>query len=308
MSGELELNPDLNNEKELMEASQELSRMSYAIENDAVSIRVMWFRCMFQKGDWYISRHTHSTYELHLIAKGRCRVVLDDGEFEAASGSLYITRPGEYHIQEGLDACPFFLEYSLNFDLTVLNDKIGEWHLIKNLIDRADLTCYPDRSGAFSLFEQALNEACAKQAGYYNQLLRLIEMIIVASARNMPGSSKTDIVSPKKTSRNELLVQEISAYITDNIRDNITVTQLANHFALSEKQLGRIIRQVTFLSTKNFINEIRVHTAERLLLEQKYSIKEIAAALGFANEYYFSQFYKSKTGYTPNTYKKSSLY
>lgn len=306
VSGDMNNQIDFDNEKELMAASDELAKMSYIIANEPVNIQVMWFRCMPQKAEWHIGRHTHSTYELHLIARGRCRVILDDGELIANEGEFYITRPGDYHVQESLNGNDFFLEYSLNFDLQIQKDEIGEWTLIQKLIDDAPLTAYKDINGAFLLFEQALREAAAKQAGYYNQLLKLIEMMIIAIARNMPGSMENYTISPKKNSRNELLVQEISKFIIDNIRDNITVAQLANHFSLSEKQLGRITKQVTQLSTKNLINEIRVNTAEKLLGEQKLTIKEIADALGFTNEYYFSQFYKSRTGYTPNTYKKTS--
>ena len=47
----------------------------------------------------------------------------------------------------------------------------------------------------------------------------------------------------------------------------------------------------------------RVETAQRLLIYTRKSVKEIAAALGFSDQYYFSGCFKARTGVSPTAYR-----
>ena len=47
----------------------------------------------------------------------------------------------------------------------------------------------------------------------------------------------------------------------------------------------------------------KVETAKRLLLYSRLSVKEIAARLSFSDQYYFSNYFKRKTGAAPRTYR-----
>mgnify|MGYP002604646295 CR=1 FL=1 len=44
-------------------------------------------------------------------------------------------------------------------------------------------------------------------------------------------------------------------------------------------------------------------TAQRLLTYTRKSVKEIAAALGFSDQYYFSGCFKARTGVSPTAYR-----
>ena len=68
------------------------------------------------------------------------------------------------------------------------------------------------------------------------------------------------------------------------------------------------------INLKNNLNQIlserkiqKMELAKRLLLYSSFSIKEIAAHLAFSDQYYFSNFFKMKTGLSPRTYKMKYL-
>ena len=55
-------------------------------------------------------------------------------------------------------------------------------------------------------------------------------------------------------------------------------------------------KQVFHISPKQYILNKRLSESQRLLLESEMSVKEIAYAVGFENESYFSEFFSKKTG------------
>ena len=82
---------------DIQKASDKLSQLNLKLDMDNFIIDILWFRVLKNKGVWCISRHTHSSYEFHLVASGGCKVILDGGEFIAREGEFYLTPPGVYH-------------------------------------------------------------------------------------------------------------------------------------------------------------------------------------------------------------------
>ena len=56
-----------------------------------------------------------------------------------------------------------------------------------------------------------------------------------------------------------------------------------------------------------YINNRRISLAQKLLLDEKLSIKEISIKSGFQDPLYFSRYFKTKTGFTPFEYRGTSL-
>ena len=66
--------------------------------------------------------------------------------------------------------------------------------------------------------------------------------------------------------------------------------------------------KMTFnISPKQYIINKRLMESQRLLLENQLSIKEIAYAVGFENENYFSEFFSSKVGISALKFRKREL-
>ena len=54
----------------------------------------------------------------------------------------------------------------------------------------------------------------------------------------------------------------------------------------------------------NFLNEYRVYRSRELLATGLYTHKQIAAEVGFCNEFYFSRVFKKVIGISPSVYAK----
>ena len=80
------------------------------------------------------------------------------------------------------------------------------------------------------------------------------------------------------------------------------VQMLCEQVGVSRTQLHRKMKEITGISTIDYIRNVRMEQAARLLKENKSNISEIAYAVGFANQAHFSTTFKKHFGMTPKDY------
>ena len=291
---------------DIHKASDKLSQLNIKLNMDNFIIDILWFRVLENKETWCISRHTHSSYEFHIVAAGGCKVILDDGEFIANEGEFYLTPPGIYHEQRSIEENGHYVEYSINCDFIKQHEEITEISVINEILSLATCKCFVDKNNILNFFNEALKEAYYEDVGFYNNIKNLAELIIIQAARGTNESKIESVYSPpQKIAKNAYRFRLIDKYVEDNLGNSITTKDLAGFMFLSEKQVYRVIKEMIGKSTKEFINEKRLSKAKELLKNSNLHIKEISEILGFNSEYYFNQFFKREEGYPPGVYRNN---
>jgi AraC-like DNA-binding protein len=296
---------DIINNLDLEKASYNLSQLEIKIHTGNLIIDVNWFRRAYWSGKWVINRHSHSSYEFHFISSGRCRVILDDYEFTVNTGEFYINKPGVSHIQRNING-EEHSEYCLCCDLNLLDEGDSEELYILKIFDEVSCGPVKDIFGIRELFEKALAEAYKREIGFYNNIKGLVIMIVFSAAKSIAKEFKVKYQIPVIKHKNDNRLLQIEKYIEDNLTYPITVSDLAEHIHISEKQLCRIFAETKGMSTKQYIKKSKLKKAKDLLKTSDISIKEIASLLGFSSEYYFSQYFKREEGYPPGTFRKNT--
>ncbi len=102
------------------------------------------------------------------------------------------------------------------------------------------------------------------------------------------------------TARQQFIAQ-VKETIEQHIGDpDFGIRQLSEKVFLGERQLRRKITEITGLPPLEFIRQIRLLHAKRLLEQHTYhTIAEVSAAVGFNNPAYFSRLFKKRFGVTP---------
>lgn len=104
----------------------------------------------------------------------------------------------------------------------------------------------------------------------------------------------------------QAFILALNKVILDNLSDaDFSVERLSASLKLSRIQLYRKIKTIFNISAVDYISEIRLNEAYKLLQEDNLSISEIAYRLGFSSPGYFSTVFKSKYGMTPKSFRKS---
>lgn len=108
-----------------------------------------------------------------------------------------------------------------------------------------------------------------------------------------------------KEEEDERFLRKTEDFVRQNIaNDNLTVDFLGEYLGLSRSLLYRRMKESVNKTPAQFIKDIRIREAERLLKSQKYTIAEIADMTGFCDPKYFSRVFKKETGKVPTTYLK----
>lgn len=105
-------------------------------------------------------------------------------------------------------------------------------------------------------------------------------------------------------SSDEILMNKIMKVINEHLDDPaLNVEMLAAEVGLSRVHVHRKLKELTNLSTRDFIKNIRLQQAASLLSQDKgLTISEIAYATGYSNLSHFSSSFREKYGMSPTEY------
>jgi AraC-like DNA-binding protein len=118
----------------------------------------------------------------------------------------------------------------------------------------------------------------------------------------------SDFFGEQGTDRHALLKFEpVLRYIEEHYREPIVLDQLSALMNISTMYFSNFFKQTFHISPKQYILNRRLSESQRLLLESDLSIKEIAYAVGFENESYFSEFFSAKVGISARRFRDRRL-
>ena len=108
---------------------------------------------------------------------------------------------------------------------------------------------------------------------------------------------------PEVKGNDEQLMERIMKVVNKNLNDSdFNVEMLCSEVGISRAQLHRKMKELTGLSTSEFIRNIRLEQAARLLKEQKINVTQVAYTVGFSNLAHFSTIFRRHFGVAPSEY------
>jgi DNA-binding response OmpR family regulator/two-component sensor histidine kinase len=108
---------------------------------------------------------------------------------------------------------------------------------------------------------------------------------------------------PEVKGNDELLMERIMKAVNKNLSNSdFNVDMLTQEVGISRAQLHRKMKDMTGISTSEFIRNIRLEQAARLLREQKINVTQVAYTVGFSNLAHFSTIFRKHFGVAPSEY------
>ena len=106
----------------------------------------------------------------------------------------------------------------------------------------------------------------------------------------------------------ELLMERIMKVVNDHLDDSdFSVDALTKEVGISRAQLHRKMKDMTGLPVSEFIRNIRLEQAVRLLEEQKINVTQVAYSVGFSNLGHFSTVFRKQFGISPTEYVEQKV-
>lgn len=147
----------------------------------------------------------------------------------------------------------------------------------------------------FSLVQQALRE------GVTDYLLKPVEteQIKACLTNWMNKDEKPDSVKLGQ----ESLLDKALAYIASKVPGDVTLSDTAKHVHVNPSYLSQMFKQQTGVNFVDYVADLRVREAKKLLTTTNLRIADIAERLCFADISYFSTQFKKHTGCTPTEFR-----
>ncbi|TNJ62036.1 helix-turn-helix domain-containing protein [Paenibacillus hemerocallicola] len=103
------------------------------------------------------------------------------------------------------------------------------------------------------------------------------------------------------------IVAKIMNYVAAHLKDDLSREELAEKVYLNPSYLSRLFKKETGQSLSDYIGQVRMEEARRLLSQTNMKIVQVAEESGYRNVSHFTKMFKRMTGVTPQEYRSKYL-
>ncbi|MFC4778800.1 helix-turn-helix domain-containing protein [Paenibacillus sp. GCM10023252] len=212
--------------------------------------------------------------ELSAVKKKRLLEALVNGKQEESEEILdeIITELGQGtydHCVTSLYQLTYFIFHTLG---TMENSKLSA--------QQYDIYSFTSRLGACETLEEVKRQ--------YLELFTLI----------------CDAVGEGKNSRTKMLTESIAAYVEHHYADkNLSLESIAQEMNMSKLYVGRVFRETQGQSISDYLTEVRMKHAVRMMQDGERDVNVIMDRVGFDNRNYFYRLFKTRVGVSFAEYK-----
>ena len=249
--------------------------------------------------------HVHNLYELTLIVSGRGTRIIGDNIGSFFPGDLLLVGPRLPHVWKDdrpSDVAPAVCAVTLQFASSFPSPDLlsmPQMRPIQDLLDRAKRGILL-RGGLRDLVEEKLHRLLNVDG--MRQVLMILEILAdMAESREYSllasdGYTLSKTVDAQRWNR-------INSFILENFGRTIRAEELARVAKLHPSSLGRYFRQTAGMRVTEYLNQVRIGHACRLLSFEEKPIVEICYDCGFQNLSHFNRVFRRFKGTTPSDYR-----
>ncbi|WP_040948290.1 AraC family transcriptional regulator [Gorillibacterium massiliense] len=254
------------------------------------------------------TNHFHSTYEIYYLISGRRDYFIKERSYQVQAGDLIFINKYDVH-KSSITGKPEHERLVINFSDAFLgtNHPFYRPELFRVFQQEGALFRLTTEQISFvmGIFGKMIHEIKEARAGFETYLrVLLTELLLFAERLN--EAAEGEKIDQEPMSPMHKKIAGVVKHIHLHYHEPVTLTDLSEWFGMSPSYLSRTFKAVTGFTLIGYVNLIRTREAERLLLETRHSIIEVAAAAGFEHFTHFNRTFKSLTGTTPSKYRKGT--
>lgn len=280
-----------NNKKtEIFEKPQTGGEMGYVKDDFLIDYRTIGYNT-----DYIETLHYHKFYELELICEGEAVHKINDRQVRVRKGYISLLKKLDCHLYHFNDEEQVKL-YSLCFNEKCISPRIH--HKL--------ISCYDDTD--FFLEQEEFEQVKSLFDILYSRFLKKSEdfEVIRDSILNVLLSIVFEKVS-MTTAYSETMhnIKKALMFLSEHFSDpDLSLTKLSDEIGLSQNYLGLIFKRKLNVGFNEYIMQLRLNHAIRLLKQGGFSLDDIAERCGFNSKSYFIAVFRKQYGVTPKKYKE----
>ncbi len=292
--------------------NEKIGKASLVLDAPIINKKQIWIKKIYKP---YFDHpyHFHNTLELTWIKSGNGQLIAGDylGHFEEGEilmfgdGLPHLLRcaPSFYQTENVVFTEAYAIYFTQEFISDIIDDAIAKYMFsqLVTKIQRGIKLKSVAKQKATELFQSIIRSDGFAQIGFFLQLLH----ILVQTTNYTLLSAKDNQSNPSKTEIDRF--SNVYDYLFTHFQKNISLQEIANVCSMTPNAFCRFFKSKTEKTFIQFLTEIRIGHACKLLQHEGTAIKNICYECGFNNPVIFFKSFKNITGKTPKEYQQAVL-
>lgn len=254
--------------------------------------------------------HYHDFTEIVIIQKGKGIQIVEGNEYLVSAGDIFVLQGNQAHTFKDADQLEIVnimfdennLTNNLNFSsfkdipgynaLFILEPKYRSLHHFKHMLHLN----MKDLARMELIINTLFIEQEDKEDGYGTIMKNKLEELIIYLSRLYTNLKSTE-------ARSLVRIGKVIDYIEENYNANIKLEDMAALTFMSIRNFQRIFKKAIGETPIDYLIQVRLSKARKLLRETATPIGEISIIVGFGECNYFSRKFKKIVGVTPYKYR-----
>lgn len=252
--------------------------------------------------------HAHPELELVLILEGYGKRIIGNKVEPFESGDMVFIGSNVPHIW--LSDQAFYKEDSnltsraivTYFNPSIFQqmfDAVKEFEGIKEMIAQASKGIKIFGETKRIIAEKLESLVAVKGFEKVEALLRIMHLISISSEKAYIADQEMDKFETRHSDR----LMNVLTFIKRNLHEQISLKQVANIACLTEQSFCRYFKKRVQMSFSQYLLELRMDNARKLLVETDKPISDVAALCGYNSSSHFCKVFRDYTGQSPSQYK-----
>ncbi len=247
--------------------------------------------------------HKHSFYHLVYFTKGNGSQTIDFEYVHVKPHQIYFMIPGQVHnwnFEGEVDG--YIINFSAGFFQSFLLKAgyLEELPFFSGIVADSVINVPADVQKVVSLlFEQLVNEYEGHQPLKGDMMRATLLKLFITIARLTPAQQNAPTY-------NYTLLRNFQKLIEKNYTTLRLPKEYAELLFITPNHLNALCNAMLGISAGEVIRNRIALEAKRLLINRETSIAEIAGKLNFADNSYFTKFFKKQAGLTPEEFRKNN--
>lgn len=105
--------------------------------------------------------------------------------------------------------------------------------------------------------------------------------------------------------KNKQKILDAVSYIRENYAKDLNMAVVSNYVSMNYSLFSYLFKQYTGNNFVNYLKELRIDQAKKMLAETEWRVAEISHKVGYENEKHFMKIFRNICGVSPTEYRKT---
>ena len=243
---------------------------------------------------------SHDNYEFLIPLTAISHFYIEKRTVECRPGQLVIVKP---HTRHGVSRT----QHNMSFISVLIKAEYMD-RMIRDIIGVATLPFLCEQcllhSEVQNVVAVLINELRDNRIGRSQLINNLTENLCIQLIRHYHVSQLEEIrLFEKPLNETQARFQPVLEYMHENLEAKLTIEKLADLTRMNRFHFIRAFKQAFGQSPYDFLTDLRITQAKRLLVHTRLSANEIGIQCGFFSASRFSAAFRQNTGMTPSAYR-----